>query len=49
MRDLDSAVGRLDNIFMSIYVIIAALVIAICLEAQVATLVTGAGTLILGQ
>ncbi|PPR07380.1 hypothetical protein CVT26_013696 [Gymnopilus dilepis] len=48
MRDLDSAVGRLDNIFMSIYVIIAALVIAICLEAQVATLVTGAGTLILG-
>ncbi|KAF8906527.1 hypothetical protein CPB84DRAFT_1675669, partial [Gymnopilus junonius] len=48
MSDLDSAVGRLDNIFMSIYVIIAALVIAICLEAQVATLVTGAGTLILG-
>ncbi|KAF9566758.1 hypothetical protein CPC08DRAFT_747250 [Agrocybe pediades] len=48
MRDLDSAVGRLDNIFMSVYVIIAALIIAIGLEAQVATLVTGAGTLILG-
>jgi hypothetical protein len=29
MRDLDSAVGRLDNIFMSVYVIIAALIIAV--------------------
>ncbi|KDR75887.1 hypothetical protein GALMADRAFT_68503 [Galerina marginata CBS 339.88] len=48
MRDLDSAVGRLDNIFMSIYVIIAALVIAVTLETQVAALITGAGTLVLG-
>ena len=48
MRDLDSAVGRLDNIFMSLYVVIAALIIAITLEASVAALVTGAGTLILG-
>ncbi|KAF9475543.1 hypothetical protein BDN70DRAFT_813949, partial [Pholiota conissans] len=48
MRDLDSAVGRLDNILMSVYVIVAALIIAVALEAQVVTLVTGAGTLILG-
>ncbi|KAI3618916.1 serine threonine protein kinase [Moniliophthora roreri] len=48
MQDLDSAVGRLDNILMSLYVVIAALIIAVCLEAQLATLITGAGTLILG-
>ncbi|KAF9012331.1 hypothetical protein BDQ17DRAFT_1232693 [Cyathus striatus] len=48
MRDLDSAVGRLDNILMSLYVMIAILVIAVALEAQLVTLVTSAGTLILG-
>ncbi|KAJ7647318.1 hypothetical protein FB45DRAFT_1100411 [Roridomyces roridus] len=48
MQDLDSAVGRLDNIFMSLYVVIAILIIAVALEAQVATLVTSAGTLTLG-
>ncbi|KAF7321301.1 Mechanosensitive ion channel protein [Mycena kentingensis (nom. inval.)] len=60
MQDLDSAVGRLDNIFMwvsvsAIYsdphvlkVVIAILIIAVSLEAQVATLVTSAGTLVLG-
>ncbi|KAG8689992.1 hypothetical protein FRC08_010714 [Ceratobasidium sp. 394] len=31
MRDIDSAVGRLDNILMSLYFIIAALVIAVTL------------------
>jgi hypothetical protein len=31
MRDLDSAVGRLDNLFMSLYVIIAILIIAVTL------------------
>lgn len=31
MRDLDSAVGRLDNILMSLYVIIAALIIAVAM------------------
>jgi hypothetical protein len=31
MRDLDSAVGRLDNILMSVYVIVAALIIAVAL------------------
>ncbi|KAH9485389.1 Mechanosensitive ion channel protein Msy2 [Psilocybe cubensis] len=48
MRDLDSAVGRLDNILMTVYVIIAGLIIAVGLEAQLVTLVTSAGTLILG-
>ncbi|KAJ6586941.1 Mechanosensitive ion channel-domain-containing protein [Mycena vulgaris] len=48
MQDLDSAVGRLDNIFMSLYVVIAILIIAVALQAQVATLVTSAGTLVLG-
>lgn len=31
MSDLDSAVGRLDNIFMSLYVVIAVLIIAVVL------------------
>lgn len=31
MRDLDSAVGRLDNIFMSLYVIVVFLIIAVAL------------------
>jgi len=48
MRDLDSAVGRLDDILISVYVIIAALIIAVALETQLTTLVTGAGSLILG-
>jgi len=48
MRDLDSAVGRLDNILMTVYVVVAALIIAVALEAQLLTLITGAGTLVLG-
>jgi hypothetical protein len=28
MRELDSALGRLDNLFMSVYVVVAALIIA---------------------
>jgi hypothetical protein len=31
MQDLDSAVGRLDNILMSVYVIVAILIIAVAL------------------
>lgn len=31
MRDLDSAVGRLDNILMTVYVIVAVLIIAVAL------------------
>ncbi|KAI5123926.1 hypothetical protein M0805_006343 [Coniferiporia weirii] len=48
MRDLDSAVGRLDNIFMSLYVVVACLIIAVVLDAQFASVLTGAGTLVLG-
>ncbi len=31
MQDLDSAVGRLDNILMSVYVVVAILIIAVAL------------------
>ncbi|KAI0035878.1 hypothetical protein K488DRAFT_42300 [Vararia minispora EC-137] len=48
IADIDSAVGRLDNILMSLWVLIAILIIAVTLEAQLATLVTAAGTFILG-
>ncbi|KAG8747159.1 hypothetical protein FRC10_002208 [Ceratobasidium sp. 414] len=48
MRDIDSAVGRLDNILMSLYFIIAAVVIAVTLETKLVTLLTGAGALVLG-
>ncbi|CCM01460.1 uncharacterized protein FIBRA_03513 [Fibroporia radiculosa] len=48
MRDLDSAVGRLDNILMTIYVFAAILILAVALEAQLLTLVTSAGTFVLG-
>lgn len=67
MRDLDSAVGRLDNILMSVYFVVAVLIVAVALvrvepemltcdllttipqEAQLLTIVTGAGTLVLGK
>lgn len=49
MRDLDSAVGRLDNIFMSLYFVVAILIFAVMLDAQVATLITSASTLVLGM
>lgn len=31
MRDLDSAVGRLDNILMTVYFVVAILIIAVAL------------------
>jgi hypothetical protein len=34
MQDLDSAVGRLDNILMSVYVIVAILIIAVALVSS---------------
>ena len=70
MQDLDSAVGKLDDILMSIYVIIVILIIAVALvtfsflmfsvwlvhslppppqEAELITVVTGAGALIIGS
>lgn len=48
MSDLDSAVGRLDNIFMSLYTVIALLIFAVAVETQFESLITGAGTVILG-
>ncbi|KAK2463270.1 hypothetical protein APHAL10511_004925 [Amanita phalloides] len=48
MQDLDSAVGKLDNILMSVYSVVAAVIVAIALEAQLTTVVTGTGTLVLG-
>ncbi|KZT08300.1 uncharacterized protein LAESUDRAFT_60532 [Laetiporus sulphureus 93-53] len=47
MRDLDSAVGRLDNILMIVYLFAVILIIAVALEAQLLTLATTAGTFIL--
>ena len=40
MRDLDSAVGRLDNIFMSLYGIVAILIIAVALVSTTACSLT---------
>lgn len=34
MQDLDSAVGRLDNILMSLYVVVAALIIAVAMVRE---------------
>lgn len=34
MRDLDSAVGRLDNILMSVYVFVAILIMAVTLVSR---------------
>ncbi|KZP03648.1 hypothetical protein FIBSPDRAFT_844740 [Athelia psychrophila] len=48
LQDMDSAVGKLDNLFMCLYVVITLLIMAVTLEAQLATLITGAGTVILG-
>jgi hypothetical protein len=35
MRDLDSAVGRLDNILMSVYVVVAIMIIAVSLVGHI--------------
>ncbi len=34
MRDLDSAVGKLDNILMSVYTIVALVIIAVALVSE---------------
>lgn len=47
MSDIDSAVGRLDNILMTIYVFIATVVFAVTLDAAVSTLLSGAAAFIL--
>lgn len=35
MKDIDSAVGRLDNILMSLYVVIAALIMAVSVVSKI--------------
>ncbi|KAG8835307.1 hypothetical protein FRC17_004089 [Serendipita sp. 399] len=47
MRDIDSAVGRLDNILMTLYVGAAGVVFAVTLDAAVSTLLGGAAAFIL--
>ena len=41
MRDLDSAVGRLDDILMSLYVVIAVLIVAVSLVGDISGNSTG--------
>ncbi|GAA5958560.1 hypothetical protein JCM8115_002505 [Rhodotorula mucilaginosa] len=48
MRDIDSAVSRLDNILISIWWIVAILIMLGLLNASFQTMITGAGTFILG-
>ncbi|GAA5936388.1 hypothetical protein JCM1841_002925 [Sporobolomyces salmonicolor] len=48
MRDIDSAVGRLDSIIMSLWYVISILIIVGLLDASFNTLVASAGTFILG-
>lgn len=48
MRDVDSAVGRLDQILMSLWYIVAILIIISLLDVSFATIIAGAGTLVLG-
>lgn len=47
MRDIDSAVGRLDNILMTIYVVVAGIVFAVTLDAAVSSLLSGAAAFVL--
>lgn len=48
MRDLDSAVAALDKILMSIYLVAAVLVMVSMLDVKFSTLITSAGSLVLG-
>ncbi|CAO1613955.1 unnamed protein product [Jaminaea pallidilutea] len=48
MHDVDSAVNSLDSCFMSIYILIAAVIIAAMLSTKFSTLVTSLGSVILG-
>ncbi|GAA5946137.1 hypothetical protein JCM3765_000131 [Sporobolomyces pararoseus] len=48
MRDIDSAVARLDGIFVTLWWVISALIIAGLLDASFNSLVASAGTFVLG-
>jgi Mechanosensitive ion channel len=47
MRDIDSAVGRLDNILMSLYTVVVFIVFAVVLDSAVSTMLSGAAAFIL--
>ena len=47
MRDIDSAVGRLDNILMSIFTIVVGIVFAVVLDTAISALLTGAAAFVL--
>ena len=48
LSGMKDAVSRLDNLLMGLYFIVCGLLVAVALEAQLVTLITGIGTLILG-
>ena len=47
MRDIDLAVGRLDNILMSVYTIVVDIVFAVVLDTAVSALLSGAAIFVL--
>jgi hypothetical protein len=47
MRDIDSAVGRLDNILMSIYTVVVFIVFAVILDTALSAMLSGAAAFIL--
>lgn len=49
MTDIDSAVGRLDSIIMSLYYVVAVVIIIGLLDASFNTMIASAGTLLLGM
>ncbi|CAO1618778.1 unnamed protein product [Parajaminaea phylloscopi] len=48
MHDVDSAVSSLDSCFMSVFVLIAAVIVAAMLSTKFSTLVTSLGSVVLG-
>ncbi|KAE8212062.1 hypothetical protein CF327_g4258 [Tilletia walkeri] len=48
MRDIDSAVGRLDQVFMSFFSIISVVIVAGLISIKFSSLVTSFGTVLLG-
>ena len=47
MRDIDSAVGRLDNILISVYAIVVGIFFAVVLDTAVSALLSGAAAFVL--
>ena len=47
MRDIDSAVGRLDNILMSVYTVVVGIFFAVLIDTSISTLLSGAAAFII--